>query len=67
MTSTKEVKVGAVREAFQTVFGRATVVGAVRTFIFLHSKRGFQVKLRASVSSGANLRSYSVENEFRRG
>jgi len=29
VTSTKEVKVGAIREAFQTVFGRATVVGVV--------------------------------------
>ncbi|XP_060073647.1 protein PRRC1-A-like [Ylistrum balloti] len=27
VTSTKETKVGAVREAFQTVFGRATVIG----------------------------------------
>jgi hypothetical protein len=29
VTSTKEVKVGAVRQAFQTVFGRATVFGVV--------------------------------------
>lgn len=30
MTSTKEVKVGAVRRAFQEVFGRATVTGQVK-------------------------------------
>jgi hypothetical protein len=33
VTSTKEVKIGAIRQAFQAVFGRATVIGMVRTII----------------------------------
>ena len=35
VTSTKEVKVSAVRQAFQEVFGRADVQGVVSLFIYL--------------------------------
>lgn len=34
VTSTKESKVGPVRQAFQSVFGRATVTGMVSTVAF---------------------------------
>lgn len=58
VTSKKEVKVGPVRQAFQEVFGRATVTGIVRSYFYssvqLYASQGNLCLLHCHIT-------YSVE------
>lgn len=56
VTSTKESKVGAVREAFQTVFGKATIVGFESQATTAAQPVGFTAGLKGAEERIQNLR-----------
>lgn len=56
VTSTKDTKVGAVREAFQTVFGRATVLGMESQANTAAQPVGFTAGLKGAEERIQNLR-----------
>ncbi|OWF46947.1 protein PRRC1-like [Mizuhopecten yessoensis] len=56
VTSTKETKVGAVREAFQTVFGHATVIGVESQANTAAQPVGFTAGLKGAEERIQNLR-----------
>ncbi|XP_033750511.1 protein PRRC1-like isoform X2 [Pecten maximus] len=56
VTSTKETKVGAVREAFQTVFGRATVLGMESQANTAAQPVGFTAGLKGAEERIQNIR-----------
>jgi hypothetical protein len=63
VTSSKEVKVGAVREAFQSVFGRATVVGMDSQPSIAPQPVGYSAGVRGAEERIENLRRSGVLDE----